>query len=251
MVGCGKCRQRMENIDKLKEDPNYGFSSSDGLYFVQSKDIKNCIDEVGGYASLETDFLQESDDPDDWETYLRILETLSEFAFDIIQGTRNIVSERDSRGGPANEEIPPVLPIDLSQMDVRDFRKELAKNKTRLENHFSSGANVILMIEEEFRKLREDYRDNKTFRSSLEAAASNVKKQSFEEAWKPATGFPTLKMYCGCLASVMPGTSSVEADFSIIHWTKDPNTSSLTDFSLESILHCKQHKRLKMMCQME
>ena len=96
-------RQRMENIDKLKEDPNYGFSSSDGSYFVQSKDIKNCIDEVGGYASLETDFLQESDDPDDWETYLRILETLSEFAFDIIQGTRNIVSEQDSRGGPANE----------------------------------------------------------------------------------------------------------------------------------------------------
>ena len=81
------------------------------------------------------------------------METLSEFAFNIIHGTRSIVSERDSRGGPANEEIPPVLPIDLSQMDVRDFQKELAKNKPRLENHFASGDNVIL-IEEEFQKLK-------------------------------------------------------------------------------------------------
>ena len=111
----------MEYIDKLKEDPNYGLGSYDGLYFVQSKDIKNCIDEVGGFASLETDFLKESDDPDNFETYIRILETLSEFAFDIIQGTRSIVRERDLRGDAANEEIPPVLPIDLAKMDVRDF----------------------------------------------------------------------------------------------------------------------------------
>ena len=43
-------------------------------------------------------------------------------------------------------------------------------------------------------------------------AASNVKKQLFEEVSKPATGFPTLKMNCGCLASVMPGTQEAEDD---------------------------------------
>ena len=65
-------RQRLENLDKLKEDPDFGFSSTDGSYFVQSKDIKNCIDKVGGYASLETDFLKQSDEPDDFETYIQI-----------------------------------------------------------------------------------------------------------------------------------------------------------------------------------
>lgn len=43
----------------------------------------------------------------------------------------------------------------------------------------------------------------------------------------------------------MHGTSCVEADFSLINWTKDPNSTALTDFSLESILHCKQYHNMK------
>ena len=34
------------------------------------------------------------------------------------------------------------------------------------------------------------------------------------------------------IASVSPGTVDVELDFSLINWTKDPLSHSLTDFSL-------------------
>jgi hypothetical protein len=48
------------------------------------------------------------------------------------------------------------------------------------------------------------------------------------------------RQYCGGVASVMPGTSSVESYFFIINWTKDSHSKCLTDFSLqlEAILHC-------------
>jgi hypothetical protein len=44
----------------------------------------------------------------------------------------------------------------------------------------------------------------------------------------------------------LPGKVSVESDFSIINWTKDPNSQRLkTDFSKEAILHCKQFGNLR------
>ena len=73
----------------------------------------------------------------------------------------------------------------------------------------------------------------------LEDAQSNCKStgDSFQTCWKPlGNKFKKLRQYCGGVASVMPGTSSVESDFSIINWTKDSHSKCLTDFSLESIL---------------
>ena len=44
--------------------------------------------------------------------------------------------------------------------------------------------------------------------------------------------------------AVFPGTSTVESDFSVIGWEKDEYRFSLTDISLEGILHAKQGKVL-------
>jgi hypothetical protein len=57
--------------------------------------------------------------------------------------------------------------------------------------------------------------------------------------------FPLLSKFVGGLVSVFPGTSTVEADFSVIGWEKDDYRTSLTNFSLEGILHCKQYEYLK------
>jgi hypothetical protein len=46
------------------------------------------------------------------------------------------------------------------------------------------------------------------------------------------------------LASVMPGTAAVEADFSTINYKKDDHRSALTSFSLEGILHLRQLEKL-------
>jgi hypothetical protein len=70
---------------------------------------------------------------------------------------------------------------------------------------------------------------------------------SFEDTWSPLIGreYDDLRDFCGGIASIMPGAATVESDFSIINWTKDPSSQRLTDFSLEAILHCKQFGRLR------
>ena len=61
---------------------------------------------------------------------------------------------------------------------------------------------------------------------------------SFSEAWAPFDEqFAPLKRFFGGLETVVPGTATVESDFSFINWDKDDYCSSLTDFSLEGILH--------------
>ncbi|KAI9912892.1 hypothetical protein PsorP6_006676 [Peronosclerospora sorghi] len=59
---------------------------------------------------------------------------------------------------------------------------------------------------------------------------------------------PLLQEFTGGIATVFPCTSTVESDFSEITWHKDEYRSSLTDFSLEGILQCKQHLQLGEIC---
>ncbi|KAG6957942.1 hypothetical protein JG687_00009683, partial [Phytophthora cactorum] len=42
-----------------------------------------------------------------------------------------------------------------------------------------------------------------------------------------------------------PNTTTVESGFSIMGWEKDLHRKSLTDFSLEGVMHAKQFKRLQ------
>ena len=56
---------------------------------------------------------------------------------------------------------------------------------------------------------------------------------------------PLLCQFVGGLASVFPGTSTVEADFSVIGWEKDEYQTALTNFSFKGIFHFKQYEHLK------
>ena len=46
------------------------------------------------------------------------------------------------------------------------------------------------------------------------------------------------------MATAFPGTSNVESNFSIVKWEKDVMQMSLSDFSLEGILHAKQYNKI-------
>jgi hypothetical protein len=54
-----------------------------------------------------------------------------------------------------------------------------------------------------------------------------------------------LRSLCRGFASVFPGNSSVESDFSVIGWELNSYWANLTNFSLEGILQCKQSKKLQ------
>ena len=46
--------------------------------------------------------------------------------------------------------------------------------------------------------------------------------------------------FCGGIATMFANTASVESDFSTLGWEMDDHRLSMTDLSLEGILHCKQ-----------
>ena len=101
-------------------------------------------------------------------------------------------------------------------------------------------------IDDQFRKLRLAFRERSEFHQLNQNSQAGSVVQTFEQCCAPLGGeFQDLQRFCGAIASIMPGTSSVESDFSLINWTKDPFSQSLTDFSLESILHCKQYQKLR------
>ncbi|CAK9862296.1 unnamed protein product [Sphagnum jensenii] len=52
--------------------------------------------------------------------------------------------------------------------------------------------------------------------------------------------FPNLMEFCGVLATIFPGTSTVKSDFSILRWEKDNFRKSLSDFGLEGVMQSKQ-----------
>ena len=74
---------------------------------------------------------------------------------------------------------------------------------------------------------------------------SRVNIKSFDAAWAVVEGrFEILRDFCGGIATVFANTASVESDFSLLGWEKDKYRLSITDLSLEGILHCKQYKKL-------
>ena len=64
--------------------------------------------------------------------------------------------------------------------------------------------------------------------------------KSFDTAWAVVKGwFEILRDFCGGIAAVFANTMSVESDFSILGLERDEYRLSMTDLSLEGVLHCK------------
>jgi hypothetical protein len=221
----------------LQQNPKHGFSRED--YCVTSQKIRAAIDEVGGFVQIQMDTLEASDVADENQVYDRIIATIGQFALQLLIGVQKVIAERDAENNAADE-LPVVLPLDLFSVNSRLFTSALQKQRIRLLQKLNE--EEVEKIDEQFRSLRLATREDTGLKSVLEANHSKPN-ASFEDHWSPlGNKYNDLKNFCGGIACVMPGTSCVESDFSLINWTKDPNSQKLTDFSLESILHCKQYK---------
>jgi hypothetical protein len=68
----------------------------------------------------------------------------------------------------------------------------------------------------------------------------------FGKTWRPlGNRFPYMLRFAVGLTSIMPGTATMEADFSTINYKKDDHRSALTSLSLEGILHSRQLEKLR------
>ncbi|BFI14114.1 hypothetical protein MPTK1_5g00010 [Marchantia polymorpha subsp. ruderalis] len=129
----------------------------------------------------------------------------------LIAGVISIVAERDS-SNKAAAEMPHVLPHQLVMLRGRELSDILKIQTPRLRTTCS--ITEIDIIEQEFAQLQSAYHRESSFKAMLDACA-------------------------------FPGTSTVESDFSIVKWEKDVGRASLTDFSLEVILHAKQFNQMR------
>jgi hypothetical protein len=133
-----------------------------------------------------------------------------------------------------------VIPRDLAKIPQRELNEVVLQQSRRL-NITGSGST---RVEEEFREFKCTARE--------ESHAQMLEKQSdlvtFREGWEPfGQHFPKLRQFCAGIATVFPGTSTVESDFSVLNWEYDDFRSSLTDFSLEGVMQWKQFKKLQSM----
>jgi len=99
-------------------------------------------------------------------------------------------------------------------------------------------------IDDQFCNLHLAFNEQGRFTLMLQNSQACSAVQSFEQFWSPLwSEIEDLQRFCGAIASNIPGTSTVESDFSLINLTKHSSSQSLTDFALESILHCKQYQK--------
>jgi hypothetical protein len=96
----------------------------------------------------------------------------------------------------------------------------------------------VLCLENKFKEFKAHIYWEPNYRKMIEAMDDCI---SFDEAWSMiGTQCPSVCDSFGGLASVFPGASTVELDFSVIGYEKDNYRTAFTNFSLEGILQCKQ-----------
>ena len=148
----------------------------------------------------------------------------------------SIKVKRDSHNDDV-QHLPMVTPSALATMRGRDLSRIIAQQRSRLLHTFSTAK--IDSIENELEQFQDAYNTDEVIKSFIKTS-SNFK--SFEESWSPLRNkFPSLYEFVAGLATVFPGTATVEANFSLIKWMKDEFSSALTNFALEGILHAKQY----------
>jgi hypothetical protein len=153
-----------------------------------------------------------------------------------IESISIIAAERDSCCGSTSDKIPPVNLRELANIAPREFHEVFFQQSQRLNLTESRG-----LCTEEVRDIKLAAREN--------FSAQKLEEQSdiveFREFWEYfGQRYPKLHQFCDGNATVFPWTSTVESELSVLNWECDGLRSSVTGFSLEGIMQCKQFKQL-------
>ncbi|GIQ91329.1 hypothetical protein KIPB_014530, partial [Kipferlia bialata] len=147
-----------------------------------------------------------------------------------------ICSMRDSNSKGLSISPPAVRPLQLYSLDPLKFAGCIDTYSSRfLTSHSRSDLDTV---NSEFRRLISAIEFDEDLKVALKAA----RKKSFEESWQPLDerAYIHLKTFCSGMATVMPTSSLVESDFSLINFIRDATASRILTLTLEGVLHSKQ-----------
>jgi hypothetical protein len=171
----------------------------------------------------------------------RICSVFGTLLVDLADGVSRISPERDGDIAAAATSFPPVLPKELSSMMPSSFVQVVIRFRSRLEKVCDES--YIDALEGEHRILRDRYHQDPLLKDMLDSMKDTI---AYHDAWVSLRSqFPKLFEFSSGLATIYPGTTRVESDFSILRWEKDAYRYALMDFSLEGVMHSKQFKALQ------
>jgi hypothetical protein len=146
----------------------------------------------------------------------------------------------DSENHAVEEELPGVLPQEIVEQLPRTVNALIQKHRSRLLTTHTQ--EEIGCIKDEFLQLKRMYRQERAVTEAIDKIQDDGKVWKFEKCWECiAARVPLIYEFFGGLATIFPGTATVEADFSELKWTKDEHSTSLSDFSPEAKLHSRQY----------
>ena len=158
----------------------------------------------------------------------------------LVDGISAVVAERNEDNEAYIDASPGVLPHQLVRILPRDFSVYLQCHRERLDYTFS--IEEIENIGRQHKALCDAYRRQPELKSSIDSFDDGA---AYRDAWNGLHNtYPLLERFVGGLATIFPGTSTVESDFSVVKYEKNKNRMSLSDASLEGILHAKQYRRM-------
>ena len=223
------------SVEEIGEVVAGEFSVIYERWYVNYPEIVLFIEGLGMYSQHT---LQVLDDV----LHRKALHSIGNLSIRIVEGIVNIQAERNHRNN-ADSDLPCVLPHELVKMSTGDFGNTTVDTHLQQLRH-SWSEESIAEIENQHRQLVIAYREEPALKSALDAYA-RISIKSFDTAWEIVEGrFEILRDFCGGIATVFANTASVESDFSILGWEKDKFRLSITDLSLEGVMHCKQYVAL-------
>ena len=237
--------EQLRSLDKLKrnllevvggrrvifEEPDDENNYIEGGFVVLKANAIGMIKDCGLYYQRLFDEAPSAIQKDIWRD-------VSKFVLSIVIGIEEIEQQNDASSG---FKVPPVLPCELVQLRSYEFNEIVAEQTRRY--LCLKTPNELETIQEQHRELISAYRSEDPLRDAVQLSRNS---SSFNEGWKciGSGRFEKLKEFCGGLATVFPGTATVESDFSIVNYEKNEYRTALTDLSLEGILHAKQYKTI-------
>jgi hypothetical protein len=157
-----------------------------------------------------------------------------------VDGITAVVAERTEDNEAYIDAAPDVLPHQLVRILPRDICVHLQRLRERLEYAFSN--TEIETIGRQHKALYDSYSRQPDVKSSIDSFDDSA---AYRDAWIGLQNtYPLLERLVGDLVTIVPGTSTVATDFSVVKYEKNKNRMSLTDASLEGILHANQYRRM-------
>jgi len=204
-----------------------------GDYAVAFTTVSGCMEDLGMFIKDHLSAM----DSGHCETLLRLSASA---ILELVDGITAVVAKRTEDNEAYINAAPNVLPHQLVRILPHDFCIYLQRHKERLDYTFSN--EEIENIGRQHKALCDSYRRQPNVKSSIDSFDDSA---AYRDAWiRLHNTYPLLEKFVGGLATIFPGTSTVENDFSVVKYEKNKNRMSLTDASLEGILHAKQYHHM-------